>query len=230
MLWIDLEQHVSLTKEKFVEASGAETKFPIHVYTGVPPTVDAIERKAKEIGAVLVVIDSLSRQLQLHDENDASQANRALSPLLDLTRTTGAALVTIHHERKREGVGGRSMRGSSAFLAALDVGIALKVEGDGTDNRRRLELVGRYPGANTSVVVSLGESGYTVLGDPQTVTQDKAVEALGLECLSAEEWAARLKVNRTAVQTRIPKLLRTGLVFRTGSGKKGDAYKYRRGE
>jgi hypothetical protein len=226
VLWVDLEQHLSLTKETLVNA-GARGR-EVHVYNGIAPDLRALEEKIREVGATLVVIDSLSKLLQLRDDNDASQVNNALTPLLQMIRETNAATVAIHHDRKREGDAGRGMRGSSVFLATLDVCIALKREGGTDSTQRRLDVTGRYPGAGGTFVVELTPDGYKAVGEKLSVPGADALEKLGYDALTVDEWAQRLQVSRQAVNKKAEQLLKRERITRTGTGKKGDPFRFSR--
>jgi predicted ATP-dependent serine protease len=226
VLWVDLEQHLSLTKETLVNA-GARGR-EVHVYNGIAPDLRALEAKIREVRATLVVIDSLSKLLQLRDENDASQVNNALTPLLQMIRETNVATVAIHHDRKREGDAGRGMRGSTVFLATLDVCIGLKREGGTDSTQRRLEVNGRYPGAGGTFIVELTAEGYKAVGEKQSVLGADALEKLGTDSLTADEWALRLGVSRQATQKKAEQLVKEGKVTKTGTGKRGDAFRFSR--
>jgi hypothetical protein len=159
VLWLDLEQHVTLTRRKLDEAGAAGCSNPLHVYNGPAPRTDEVARELAKRGAVAVVIDSLSKYLCLKDENDAAEVTARLGPLLDLAHGANAAVIAIHHDRKSDGALGRNMRGSSAFLAAVDVAIGVKREA-GDEFRRRLDCVSRYDEVDEEISVRLTPSGY----------------------------------------------------------------------
>lgn len=228
VLWVDLEQQIALTRDCLKGAGAIDCTHKVHVYNGPAPILAAIEQATTQNGAVLVVIDSLSKLLGLRDENDAAEVTRGITPLLELCRSTGAAVVAIHHDRKREGVGGRNMRGSSAFLAAVDVAISLKVDGSDKEGRRTLDFVSRYsPPNGTSLSIRLTDSGYEVQGDRQAVRLEELVRALGEYERTAEDIAARLNLTRPGILPVLTKAVSGGRLARMGTGRKGDPYRFR---
>jgi len=96
----------------------------------------------------LVVIDPLVRALPGVDENSASEVNQALTPVADLAREMGFALLVVHHATKgaaRDGLD--SLAGSRDFAARADVALLVQTPqpGDGggerDDSLRRVTLV-----------------------------------------------------------------------------------------
>ena len=51
----------------------------------------------------LVINDTLAAFWSVENENDASEMTKAVKPLLQLARETGACVLLIHHARKSEG-------------------------------------------------------------------------------------------------------------------------------
>jgi hypothetical protein len=228
VLWVDLEQHVSLTRQTLAAAGANEQAHPVHIYNGMAPDLTSIEESIRGLGVTLVVIDSLSKLLQLRDENDASLVNAALTPLLQMIRETNVGLIAIHHDRKREGDGGRGMRGSGVFLATLDVCIGLKREGGTDSSQRRLQVTGRYPGADGTFVVDLTPDGYKTVGQRQVVPGADALEKLGDDTLTEDEWATRLGVSRTAIHKKAIQLLEARRILKSGKGGMKDPFRYTR--
>jgi molybdopterin-guanine dinucleotide biosynthesis protein len=227
VLWIDLEQQISLTLDGLTSAGAINGKHQVHVYAGATASVSKIKASVLETGAKLVVIDSLSKLFLFRDENDASEVTKALVPLIDLCRTTGAAVVAIHHERKREGSNGKSIRGSGAILAALDVAIMVRPEGGEKENRRSLEFISRYPAIHgRSLSVRLTDNGYEALGDRQSVRQDEILKAIAESVLTAEEIGGLLGVTRQALLPSLTRAVTAGSLTRTGTGRKGSPHRF----
>src|SRR5207302_6609398 len=106
VLLLDLEQHVSLTRRKFAElALSPEALARIHIYNG--PTFDDLRRleaTIRETGATVLCIDSLSRFLQLEDENDNAAITEAWERFMaTVVRPTNVCVAAIHHDRKSGG-------------------------------------------------------------------------------------------------------------------------------
>jgi RecA-family ATPase len=81
VLWLDLEQHVTLTRRKLDEAGAAGRPNPLHIYNGPAPRPEDVAGELTRRSAVAVVIDSLSKFLCLKDENDAAEVTARLGPL-----------------------------------------------------------------------------------------------------------------------------------------------------
>jgi hypothetical protein len=249
VLWLDLEQHVRLTRRKMLEAGATGHSHAVHIYNGPAPTLADVEAALVETGAVLLVVDSLSRFLRLEDENSAAEVTAALGRLVEVAHRRDVAVLAIHHDRKSGGDHGRGMRGSSAFLAAVDVAVQLKRETDGDvdDGRRRLVCVSRYDEANGTLVVrrvpdaescqhpSVDDADsirytYAVEGSPADVRRARVLAAVGpTEEVDAATLAQRLGVTRPAVVEDLRALHAAGALQRRGSGKKGDAFRYWKG-
>jgi hypothetical protein len=236
VLLLDLEQHVSLTRRKFAELSLApEALARIHIYNG--PTFDDLRRleaTVRATGATVLVIDSLSRLLQLEDENDNAAITTVWERFMTaVVRPTNVCSLTIHHDRKSGGEHGRGMRGGSAYLAAFDVAIHVKREAsdDERDPRRRLDSVSRYDEANRTIIVRREDSGlYSVEGTSSDVRRQQVLDSFA----PGEEWtidelAARLPdMKKRTLIADLETLWKGGKLSREGKGVKGDKYRFSR--
>jgi len=93
---------------------------------------DALGRTARDLGAGLVVIDTLNRVAPGADENSSKDMGLAIAGLDRVRRLSGACVLVVHHTGKDATKG---LRGHSSLLAALDT--ALEVQGaEGTVNVR----------------------------------------------------------------------------------------------
>jgi hypothetical protein len=99
-----------------------------------PATIRALIAMIETERICLVVLDPLYR-LHGAEENDATEMGRVIEVLLSIRNATGAAIVLIHHVRKRERerergrapvpVSGADLRGSNVLHAVIDAGIYL---------------------------------------------------------------------------------------------------------
>lgn len=87
-------------------------------------------------------IDTLAIWAEIENENDASQANRAVSLVTSLAQATDLAVVLIHHVRKAAGEHGEAIRGSGAILATVDIAAEMSRVVSGSDERW-LDVQGR---------------------------------------------------------------------------------------
>ena len=89
----------------------------------------------------VIVIDTM-KLLMMENENDNSQINMALTPLVAACRPSNKTLVIAHHTRKGGGSGGEAAAGGYQFFGGVDVGLELERVGQPT-NRRKLHGQGR---------------------------------------------------------------------------------------
>ncbi|MBA2669388.1 MAG: AAA family ATPase [Gemmatimonadetes bacterium] len=75
---------------------------------------------------VLVVIDTLARCFAGGDENSSRDMGQAVRAVDEIRRTTGAAVLLVHHTRKADGV----ERGSGSLRGAADAMVGVTKKGD----------------------------------------------------------------------------------------------------
>lgn len=99
-----------------------------------PTGIERLRRAILDTGAKLTLMGPLAQLAGLESENDAAIVNKVMRELNGLASETESCIVIAHHRRKpdkRAGAPGSAteyfdtIRGSSAFLAALDSGIGL---------------------------------------------------------------------------------------------------------
>ena len=90
--------------------------------------VETLLRRASELGASLIVIDTLSLAGDLEDENGAGEVGRLMARLIRLADESGAHVMVLHHPPK----GGSGPRGSGALLGAARQVFELVSDKDGT--------------------------------------------------------------------------------------------------
>jgi hypothetical protein len=191
--------------------------------------------KAVELGASLIVIDTLTALAGVREENSAGEAQRAMAPLIWAAGEFNGAIVTVRHERKSGGEVGDSGRGSSAFGGAVDIMLSLgRGEGAGNSNARVLEALSRFDETPSKVTIELTDDGYILLGGSANVSVEIAKRQLR-DILPTDEdrgetldqLKARLvNVQRTTLQTALEELQESGEVHQTGRGVKGDPLRY----
>ncbi|MDR7400545.1 MAG: AAA family ATPase [Armatimonadota bacterium] len=201
-------------------------------------------REALDRGAALIVVDTLAAWAGLDDENDAARVEAVLRPVVSLVQERGAALLLSHHLRKAAGADGTAHRGSGHLVALVDVAVELRRPegGNAPLNRRVLRAVSRFSETPEELVVELRPDGYRSLGGSQDVARQELRQAIldvlpglgedpiPLEARGGESVLARLKgqtVPRTTAYEVLTRLVEDGAVERTGTGKRGDPYKYR---
>lgn len=93
-------------------------------------STQAIERHAR-----LILLDPYQRVTPGVKENDASDSGPAWDAIHELARSTGAAVVVVHHSRKDTGPTMDAIRGTSRIAGEVDLMAILKKVSDG-----RLEM------------------------------------------------------------------------------------------
>lgn len=203
-----------------------------------PALVAKVAADARDDGYGLLVVDTLGKLAGLKDENDASEASKAMAPLQDAAHD-GLAVLVLRHERKGGGEVGESARGSSAFSGDVDIILQLRrPEGNQPRNRRVIESLSRYGETPEKVVAELLDTGYHLLGEAEAVALGEAIEKVSA-LLGVEEWAETngptldelLKsvpdLKRSTVQRALASLEGMGELVITGAGRRGDPRRFR---
>lgn len=100
-----------------------------------PRDIEALCTYVEESGARLVVLDTYARMTLGIEENSAKETGPILEALDRIRQATkGGTVLVVHHTGKDAS---RGLRGSTAFLGAVDLTISL--EGDGASIRAKVE-------------------------------------------------------------------------------------------
>ena len=89
-----------------------------------------LRQAVEQVQPVLIVVDTLARLIPFEDVNDYGKAMAAMSQLLDITRSSGAHVMALHHARKSGGEHGSESMGSQAIYGSADMMIRLTRNGD----------------------------------------------------------------------------------------------------
>lgn len=235
VLWIDLEQPKGLTAS--VLQAHCLPSAPVHVQWGSLPGFDAMGTFCQKAQVNLVVVDSWTKaRAGVDDANDEVQTERALRPWLDFARRNRVAVVFIHHLRKSGGSEGLDLRGSGALAQTVDIVVVFKryAQDSETDSRRVLEVFSRFGTSKT--VLERVEGRYRPCGTPGQVRRqaerDKVLAVLTDQPQTAAEIATSAELSAAAARTVLNLLSEepeeSRLVERSGAGRKGDAYRYKK--
>ena len=123
----------------------------------------------------VVIIDTV-RLLRLQDENNNSEVNLALTPLIALCRERGQTLILSHHTKKAGGEFGVAAAGGHAFLGIVDVGLEL-MRDPNVPERRRLRGWGRIVEVPELLFEKQGNL-LLPLGDPRSVALESLKEQI----------------------------------------------------
>jgi len=205
--------------------------------TSWPAVVEAAAQKCEEVGARLLVVDTVPQWagLQGTSENDSGAALEALAPL-QVVAGDGIGVVCIRHDGKSDRNVGDSGRGSSAWGGGVDSIISIRrPEGNSSPTTRVLHCIGRFDELPEKLVIDLdtvtGE--YRAVGSETELAVIDAVEAVKANAPGTEDEAMTeadlfkdADVKRTTGREAILELLRQGGLRVAGAGKKGDAKRY----
>ena len=204
----------------------------VRVLRELPPAGNGRNAKLREsvedLRPALVIVDPLQRWVTIQDGNDYSGCIAALTPLIELAREHDTHVMLVHHSRKGGGKHGEETLGSQALFGSVDVGISLKVDGEG---RRSFDALGRDGVDVAATRLKLDESGWVTAGEtggaaPAAAMAERVLKHLQEtgEDLSAGEIIAALSARKAAVYAALNEL--EGRIIRTGSGIPGDAFRY----
>ena len=195
--------------------------------------LDFIQFRIKYLNAVLVIFDTITAFSGVPENVDRQLAMETMRKL----RRLSVPVIAGRHSRKghtdKDGVpldddAIESSSGSGGWTAEPDWVMFLhRIRGQHDTNQRMLERSGRGPGG--PMVIRLEDDGYSIVEDIQAaaVTDISArFPYLDGGPYSANDLQELLSCNRTYLYSALRKAQETGMVERTGTGKKGDPYQY----
>ena len=201
-----------------------------------PGVISAAVKKCQEVGAGLLVIDTVApfAGLKGDKENNAGDQQEAFEPLA-WARDQGLAVIANRHERKSSGDVGDSARGSNAFTAAADVIISIRrPEGNCKPTIREIHALSRFSETPDKLIVELTEDGYEIR-DSAAVSVGQAEDAIlkaapmsAQDALTVDDLLTTSGVARTTAQKAIRNLVGRGQLEETGGGVKNDPRRYHR--
>ena len=207
-----------------------------HQTAGVPweEVAQTAVRKAREIGAKLLIVDTLGQFAGLRGdaENSSGEALAAIKPL-QLAAAEGIAVIVVRHERKSGGDPGDAARGSSAFAGAVDIILTLRRVSGGANTARELSILSRFDGANDKLVIDYQDGEYVALGTEVAVKKQRAKDAILAAAPDSEgdakathEFLEDAGVKGTTGKEALTEIHRAGSLTRVGQGVSGDPYRY----
>ena len=231
VLYLALEEKVSEVRRHFM-ALGTPRDAPLHVCFHRTPG-GAAELLGASIAATkpaLVVIDTLFRFQPVHDTSAYGDVLKALAPLQEVARETGAHVMVVHHERKAVGEGGDRVLGSQAIFGTVDV--LVSIERRHGEDVRVISTIGRYGEDLPETVLGLQPDGsLTLAGAPEHLARNRANTAV-LAWVEGNPGATRNDIRDAGlgrareVQMAVTSLHKDGRLVREGAGRAGDAHRY----
>jgi len=212
---------------------GATSEEPIRFVFG--PTPENAVAQLHDLAAIekpaLIVIDTLQRLARVRDLNDYAAVTLAFDPILQLARLSGACVLVLHHAKKGEGGwAGDNVLGSTAILGSVDTLISLRR----TEHGRFLSTIQRYGEDLAEQVLELDTAGRPdLVGSRADHDLGRAETSVRSFLVGCAEPATETEIREGAKGTRrqivgnaLRALVAAGEVVRTGSGRKGDPFRY----
>lgn len=169
----------------------------------------------------LLILDTISPIWPVNDENNASEVQTALLPLVSIAKL-GVAVMAVHHFSKAGGA-----RGSTVISAVPDVLIDfMKPQGDEETRRRVLKCRSRFEESPEQLLVDYVNGQYVLLGTPQDVAKKERTEKVASvlqdfpngatinEIITA--WSEDKKPSRSMLKIYLNELLFKGIVALAG--------------
>ena len=233
VLYIALEEQRAVVAEHF-RAMGVHVDDGLEVYVG-PPPANAMDALAAAFEAqprpALVIVDPLFRLVAIDDGNDYAKVTAALAPLVDMARTTGAHVLTVHHARKMGGDDGDETLGSTGLLGAVDCNLSLKRSPGGERYLKTLQRVGSDMPETLltmdpeTMVISAGETkAAKTQADLETLIVDHLRDTRHSH--TVPDLAKAINRRETAVRSTLRTMTDQGRVVRSGEGKSGDPHRF----
>jgi hypothetical protein len=203
-----------------------------------PQIVASAVEECQRVNAVLLVIDTLNWFAGLiadPDENSAAKMLEVMRPLQAATNQGWGILFAVH-ERKSGCDVSDAARGSSAVGGVADILMSLR-RPDGnhhSETIRKISSISRFPETPTELVIDWTlDNEYAVVASGDAVTRDRANQRI-LDVLPffGDQAKTILVLQEETNESRrtIQRVLKELKAARSGTGEKGDPFKYFRRE
>jgi hypothetical protein len=212
---------------------GATGEAPVRIVFGPAQAkaVAQLQKAAQNEKPVLIIVDTLAKLVRAKDFNDYAEMSRVLEPLQQIARETGAHLLLVHHARKGKlTADGDGALGSTAITGSVDTVVYLRTN----RNCRSIWTTQRYGQDLEERVFELGPATRVPqLGQSRDKFEVRRVEEAIRTVLRRapepptepqllEQVTGRTSAKRAALR----RLRAEGGVSWSGSGTRGDPYKY----
>lgn len=225
-LWLDLEQPRRVSQRRFSEAGSSDR---LHIYRGAPPSLAQLLATIDALGVSLVIVDSMVRWLMMENENDASEFDRKMGPILTAFQARDVTSIIIDHAGKGEGTGGKNLRGTSDKLAKVDIACEVKAIGALTDNKRRLCFTSREE-PTPDIIIRLENGRYVLDGSAPAVAfhehREKIEKAIRFGHNRKTTMAEYLHVSEKTIEAWIAPLVEQRIVGEEKAPSRGNPITY----
>lgn len=190
-----------------------------------PNLLESLRTLVAEWKPDLVVVDSLAEWARITrgtapEDGDAAGWGSVIRPLVELSHSTGCALLILHHPRRADD----QYRGSLEIAAAVDCLLEMTRPKPGEDAAvRRIRGRARWP--IEDFAVALRESGYELVGGAE-LSLDVRVLIYVEKNPGASRRAVReaMGVRASAVDAALSRLEARGAIVDRGSGHRSSLY------
>lgn len=227
VVYLALEEHRDEVQKNLSKLG--VTDEPLYIHFGPAPAkaMEEVEALIKEKGAKFLVIDILQKFCRVRDLNDYAQVTRTLEPLMAIARKIDCHIQMTHHAGKKERDDGDDIIGSTGLLGGVDTSIHIKKR---NRESRVFFTIQRYGLDVPQTVIALKDGLLVMEGSREEVEIEETIplilEALENGLLTEKEVGELVERNRTLVSKSLRHGVERGAIKRTGSGKKGDPFRY----
>lgn len=176
VLWVGLEEEPGDAVRRFKEMGANPHRLAMLDRLTAEDPVEQLRAEVVAYQPRLIIIDSLAVFFDTDDENAAAAWKKRLMPLVELARSSRAAIIILHHANKSDG----RYRGSSAIGAGMDMILEMTKSPDRFEVRL-LNPRGRWSVQPFAVRYD-GVSAWTLEGDiPRSAAAVQAAKTTGLQ-------------------------------------------------
>ena len=227
VVYLALEEHRDEVQKNLSKLG--VTDEPLYIHFGPAPAkaMEEVETLIKEKGAKFLVIDILQKFCRVRDLNDYAQVTRTLEPLMAIARKIDCHIQLTHHAGKKERDDGDDIIGSTGLLGGVDTSLHIRKRNQGS---RVFFTIQRYGLDVPQTVIALKDGLLVMEGSREEVEIEETIplilETLEDGLLTEKEVGERVERNRNLVSKSLRHMVERGTIKRTGTGKKGDPFRY----
>jgi hypothetical protein len=227
VVYLALEEKRSEIRKKLKALAETPEGISFHFGSAPEKAIQEVRTLIRATKAGFLIVDVLQKLCRVKDLNDYAQVTNTLEPLMAMAREENCHILLTHHAGKADRQDGDDILGSTALLGGVDTSIHIKKR----DKRRSFFTIQRYGEDTPETVIELKADGsLEAVGSRQEVEIKETVplilEALTEGSLVEKEIWEHVGRNHETVAKALRQLVEAGPVSRTGSGKKGDPYRY----
>jgi hypothetical protein len=232
MVWyLVLEDKRSEVRRHFRSLGATGQESLRFLFGGVHDLMPKLRNLALREKPACIIVDTLQRLVKAKDLNDYAEVTERLTPVMELARATGAALVLVHHAGKAERAGIDTVLGSTALAGSVDNIFLL----NRTDRYRLLSSVQRIGADLEETVIALDGAGRISAGLSRHDADVAHIEHAMLRALdnaggpmTRAEWLEACEGRRQLKLEALKRLITAPgtTIRRTGAGTKNDPYHF----